>query len=77
MIIESSASIHSDLISGNLGYLGLVVSFAKFLVTLGRINFVAHPNPPVLPPIPEESTPPQIAAIASRHKEEKRLCREQ
>ena len=77
LTIENVASIHSNLGGRNLGCLGLVSSFAKCLIRSGGINFAAHPNPPTIPPIPDRSTQPQIAAITSRHKEEKRLHREQ
>lgn len=56
--MENAASVHSNLGGGNLGYLGLVVSPEKYLTILGDIDFVEHPNPPTLLPIPANATQP-------------------
>ena len=77
LILKNAASVHSNLGGGNLGYLGLVVSPAKYLTISGNIAFVEYPNPPTLPPIPANATQPQIASLTSTHKEEKRLYKEQ
>ena len=77
LIIENAASLHSNLGGGMLGYLGLVARAAKYLIISGGIAFIEHPNPPSLPIIPTGSTQPIIAAITSRHQEEKRLYKEQ
>ena len=76
LIIENAASMHSNLGGGNLGYLGLVVSPAKYLIISGGTTFNEHPNALILPIIPAGSTQPQIATITSRHQEEKRLHKE-
>ena len=77
LTIENAASVHSNLGGGNLGYLGLVTKPSKYLIISGGVTFTEHPNPPTLPTIPAGSTQPQIAAITSRHQEEKRLYKEQ
>ena len=77
LIIENAAAIHTNLGGGNLGYIGLVVSPAKYLIISGGTAFVPHPNPPPLPVIPAGSTQPQIASITATHKEQKRLFKEQ
>ena len=77
LTIENAASIHSNLGGGNLGYIGLVTKPSKYVIISGGTTFTEHPNPPTLPIIPQGSTQPQIAALTSRHQEEKRLYKEQ
>ena len=77
LTIENAASIHSNLGGGNLGYIGLATRPSKHAIISGGITFTEHPNPPTLPIIPTGSTQLQIAAITSRHQEEKRLYKEQ
>jgi len=68
LIIENAAAIHTNLGGGNLGYIGLVVSPAKYLIISGGTPFIPHPNPTPLPIIPAGSTQPQIASTTATHK---------
>ena len=77
LLVENAASMHSNLGGGNFGYLGLVIKPARYETISGGTAFNEHPNPTTHPTIPEGSTQPQIAAITNRHKEEKRLYKEQ
>ena len=45
LIIENSASIHSNLGGGNLGYIWLVVCPAKYLIISGGTGFEEYLNP--------------------------------
>ena len=63
LILQNAASIYSNLGGRNVGYIALVVTPAKYLLTSGGVAFTDHLNPPMLPPIPNRATQLQIASI--------------
>ena len=75
-LVKNASSYPTELGGGNHGHLGLVLSPEKHLLVTGH-DFHPHTNPGSLPTFPANPTQPQIAQIASTHKEELRLWREQ
>ena len=67
-LIQNASSILTELGGGNHGYLGLVLSVAKYTELTGHV-FTPHPKPGLIPTFPQNPTQPQIAQANAIHKE--------